>query len=142
MDTFHAVIKNRFDQARFNIFPDVEQLLLKSINGEDYQQELNNFLKIIRDDIDSSALPPELSIISTIWKEKNPAHFHDILSILKAISTNGRLLVKNIITIVKTVLDNGATTATPERLLRKQRRFKALAILNSNKNLVVILCFY
>ena len=116
-------------------------MLLKSINGEDYQQELNNFLKIIRDDIDSSALPRELSIISTIWKEKNPAHFHDILSILKAISTNGRLLVKNIITIVKTVLDNGATTATPERSLRKQRRFKALAILNSNKNLVVILCF-
>ena len=76
---------------------------------EDYQQESDNFLKIFGDDIDPSVLPSELSIISTICKDGNPAHF-DVLSILKAPSTNKRLLMKKIITILKIMLFNGAVT--------------------------------
>ena len=87
LDTFHAAIKDRLDQVSFNLFSDIEQLLLKSINGEDYQQELDNFLKFFVDDIDPFALSSELSIISSICKDGNPAHF-DVLSILKALSTN------------------------------------------------------
>ena len=89
-------------------------MLVKSINGEHYQQELGNFLKIVGDDTDPSALPPGLLIISTTRGDENPVHFDDVLSILKALSTNERLLMKNIITIVKIMLVNGATTATLE----------------------------
>ena len=89
-------------------------MLVKSINGEHYQQELGNFLKIVGDDTHPSALPPELLIISTTRGDENPVHFDVALSILKALSTNERLLMKNIITIVKIMLVNGATTATLE----------------------------
>lgn len=123
--------------------------MLKPINEEDYQQELSNFLKIVRDDIDLSAMLLELSVISTICKEGNPAHADDALSILKAFCRNKRLLVKNVMTIVKIMLLNGATIATPQRtfsmirrinswlrLTMTQQRFNALPILSSNKSLV------
>ena len=70
-----------------------------------------------------------------------------ILSNLKALSTNERLLMKNVVTIVITLV-NGATTATPERsfsMTRRikarlhttmtHRRFNALPTLNSSKSL-------
>ena len=112
--SFVSAIKDRFEQPSFNLFSDVEQLWLKSDNGEDYHQELDNFLKIFKDDINPSALLSELSIISTTCKGGNPAHFHDIFS-YEVLSKNERHLMKNFITIVKIMLVNGTITATPER---------------------------
>lgn len=122
------------------------QLLLESINGKNYQQELDNFLKIFGDDIDLSALRSGLLIINTICKDWNLAHFDDVLSIRKVLSTNERLVMKNFIVIVKIMLVYGAITAVPEKsfsMTRRiktwllstmtQRRYNALAILNSNK---------
>ena len=131
IDSVISIIKYRFEKPSVNLFSDVEQLLLKSVNGEDNQQELDNFLKIFRDDIDLSALPSELSIISTICKDENPAHVDDALSILKALSRNERLAMKNVIIIVKIMLLNGATTATPERSFSMVRRIKTWLHLNN-----------
>ena len=80
-------------------------------------------------DIDPSALPSELSIINTICKDKNLAHFDDVSSILEALSTNERLLVnvvnKNVVTIVKTKLVNGATPATHEMSFTMPMRWES-----------------
>ena len=68
-------------------------------------EELGNSLKIFADDIDQSAgFNSEVSIINTICKDGNPAHFHNVLSILKVLSTNKKLLIKNVIT---TPVDTG-----------------------------------
>ena len=48
IDSFASAIKDRFEQPSFHPFSDVELLFLTSINGEDYQQELDNFLKNLR----------------------------------------------------------------------------------------------
>lgn len=96
-------------QPIFNLFSDVEQLLLKSIIRENYQQELESFLNFFVDDIDPLTLPSEPSIISSICKDGNLAHFDVVLSILIALSTNGRLLMENIIINVKCILVNGGT---------------------------------
>ena len=69
-------------------------MLLKLINGVGYQQELDGFLKIFRDHIDPFALSLELSIISTIFKDGKQTYC-DVLPVLKGLSTNERLLVKN-----------------------------------------------
>lgn len=65
IDSIVSAIKERFEQPSFNILLDVEQLLLKSINGEDYKHG-----DIFRDDIDPSALPSELSIITTTYLQR------------------------------------------------------------------------
>ena len=52
-------------------------------------------------------------MISTFCRDENPAHFDVFLAILKVLYKNERLLMKNVITIVKIMLLNGATIATP-----------------------------
>ena len=84
-------------------------MLLKSIIRENYQQELENFLNFFEDDIDPLTLTSEPSIISSISKDGNLAHFDDVLSILIALSTKWKLLMENIIIIVKFILVNGGT---------------------------------
>ena len=46
IDSVVSAIKGRLEQLCFSLFSDLEQLLLKSINGEDSQQELDNFRNI------------------------------------------------------------------------------------------------
>ena len=84
-------------------------MLLKSIIRENYQQELENFLNFFEDDIDPLTLTSEPSIISSISKDGNLAHFDDVSSILIALSTKWKLLMENIIIIVKFILVNGGT---------------------------------
>ena len=57
-------------------------------------------MKILRDDIDPSTLPSELSI-NTICEDENPAHFDCVLSIVKALSTNEKLLMKTTLLFCK-----------------------------------------
>ena len=57
------------------------------------------------------------SLLLPICKDGNPAHFDDVLSILKALSTQE-------ITIVEIMLVNDATTATPERSFSTVRKMK------------------
>ena len=66
-------------------------------------------MNFFEDDTDLLTLPSEPSIISSICKDGNLAHFDDISSILIALSTNGRLLMENIIIIVKFMLVSGGT---------------------------------
>ena len=99
----------------------IQSYWLKSINGEDYQLESDNFLKIFRDDIVPSAPLAKLSDIGTICSDGSPAHFDDVLSILQTLFMNETYFMKNVITIVKIMLINGATTTTPKRLFSMAR---------------------
>ena len=127
----------------------MEQLFLKSIKKECYQQELDDLLPLYCEDVDATALPTELLILQTICKDAQPIHFGDIVEKLRTVSAEERALIPNVISIVKIVLVNGATSATPERsfsLARrlktwlracmKQKRFNALAILHAHKDKV------
>ena len=99
----------------------IQSYSLKSIIGEDYQLESDNLLKILRDDIVPSTPLAKLSDIGTICRDGSPAHFDDVLSILQALFMNERYFMKNVITIVKIILINGATTAAPKRLFSMAR---------------------
>ena len=77
-----------------------------------------------------------------MFESLEPVHFGDIVEKLKTISPQERVIVNNVVTIIKIVLTTGATSASPERcfyLARRvkiwlrssmtQKRFVALAIL-------------
>ena len=44
VDSIVSAVKDQFKQPSFNLFSDINQLMLKSINGEDCQQKLDNFV--------------------------------------------------------------------------------------------------
>ena len=149
VDSILTEIKDRFEQPCFIIFSNVEQLFLKSIKKECYQQELDDLLPLYCKDVDATALPTELLFLQTICKDAQPIHFGDIVEKLRTVSAEERALIPNVISIVKIVLVNGATSATPERSFSlsrrlktwfracmKQKRFNALAILHAHKDKV------
>ena len=149
INVVHKALKERFEQPSFIIFSNVEPFLLKSINGENYQKEYDNFVSVFADDVETTALPNELVILHTMFESLEPVHFGDIVEKLKTISPQERVIVNNVITIIKIVLTTGATNASPERcfyLARQvkiwlrssmtQKRFVALAILQWHKDIV------
>ena len=146
---FINALKERFEQPSFIFFSNVAQLLLKSINGESYQKEYDNFVSVYEDDVETTALPSELLILRNMFESLEPVHFGGIVEKLKTISPQERVIINNVITIIKIVLTTGATIATPKRpfsLARRvktwlrssmaQKGFNALAILHSHKDIV------
>ena len=149
IDAVHKALKERFEQPSFIIFSNVEQLLLKLINGESYQKEDDDFVLVYADDIETTALPCELLTLRIMFESLEPVHFGDIVEKLRTISPQEPIIINNVITVIKIVLITGATSATPKRSfsfarrvktsLRSsmtQKRFKALAILYSHKDIV------
>ena len=53
IDAVHNALKERFEQPNFIFFSNVEQLLLKSINGENYQKEYDDFELVYADDVET-----------------------------------------------------------------------------------------
>ena len=93
-------------------------------------------------------LPSELLVLCTMVEPLETVHLEDIVQKLKIISQE-RVIINNVITIIKIVLTSGANSATPERsfpLARRvktwlrssmiQKRFNTLAILHSHKDVV------
>ena len=124
MDDVHNALKKRFEQPSFIFFSNVEQLLLKSINGEIYQKEYDNFVSVYADDVERTALPSELLILRTMFESLEPVYFGDIKEKLKAISPQERFIINYVITILKIMLTTGATSATPERSFSLAKRVK------------------
>ena len=84
INAVHKALKERFEELSFIIFPKVEQLL-KSINGEIYLKDYDDFVSVCADDVETAALPSELLILNTLFESLEPVHFGDIIGKLKII---------------------------------------------------------
>ena len=62
-------VKDRFEQPSYQFFSTIEHLLIKAINSESYQAELEALNKH-KDDLDVSALPAEIQVLQTICANK------------------------------------------------------------------------
>ena len=106
-DAVYNTLKERFEQPSFIIFSTLEQLLLKLLNGENYQKEHGDFVLVYANNVEATALPSELLILCTMFKSLKPAHFGTIVVKLKTISP------KKCVVIVKIELATGATLKSP-----------------------------
>ena len=68
IDAVRYAPKERFEQPSFIIFSNAEQLLLKSINGESYQKEYEDFVSVYADDVETTVLTCELLILRTVFE--------------------------------------------------------------------------
>ena len=72
---------SRFEQPSFQIFCNMEQILLKGINGEDPSAEVEEFSKIHGDDVDLDVLllRTELEVMKSICEKNNPSHALEVI---------------------------------------------------------------
>ena len=94
----------------------LEQLLLRAIRCEPYEEEMKEMISLYGSDVCVTSLRTELEILKTVCSVEKPSHFDAIVNILQEASKETLLLIPNvIIVIVKLLLVNAATSATPER---------------------------
>ena len=156
IDNVVMAIQDRFQQPSYQFFSNIEQFLLKSINSGPYQTEMDA-LKNYTDDLDISALPAEIHVLRSVFKNEKVASFDEITEMIIKLSATEKIiklsaternLFGNVIKLMKLVLVAAVTSATPERtfslVLRlktwlrvtvTQKRFNSLAVLSFHKEL-------
>ena len=105
------------------MYAETEQLLLKAAKKQDITDELKVLQRNFEDDYDANSIEAELPLLPAIF-QCHPINFEDIVQTFQSISREKRLLMKNIACIIKIILTNGATSATPERSFSMLRRIK------------------
>ena len=123
LDSIIHVIKERFNQPAFEMYAETEQLLLKAAKKQDITDDLKVLQRNFEGDYDANSIEAELPLLPAIF-QCHPINFEDIVQTFQSISREKRLLMKNIACIIKIILTNGATSATPERSFSMLRRIK------------------
>ena len=123
LDSIIHVIIERFNQPAFEMYAETEQLLLKAAKKQDITDDLKVLQRKFEGDYDANSIEAELPLLPAIF-QCHPINFEDIVQTFQSISREKRLLMKNIACIIKIILTNGATSATPERSFSMLRRIK------------------
>ena len=71
LDAIVNAINDRFDQPAFELFSQVEQLLLKSVKKQDVTDKLKMVEKHFKNDYDEESLIAELQLLPTIFEEES-----------------------------------------------------------------------
>ena len=150
LDAIVNAINDRFDQPAFELFSQVEQLFLKSVKRQGVTDELKMVEKHFKNDYDEESFITELQQLPTIFEEECPPINQEVIvKVIKSFAPERRELIQNVATVIKIILTNGATSATPERsfsMLRRiktwlrsrmsQKRLYSLPIMYDNKDLL------
>ena len=140
----------RSDQPAFELFSQVDQLFLKSVEKQDVTDKLKMVEKHFKNDYDEESLIAELQLLPTIFEEECPLiNLEDVVKVIKSFAPEKSKLIQNVVTVIKIILTNGAPSATPERsfsMLRRiktwlrsrmlQKRLNSLSIMYDNKDLL------
>ena len=87
-------IKDRFDQPKFKLFTQAEQLFLKAVSKQDITEELKVLETYFKGDYDADSLTSELQLLPTIF-ECEPINLEEVVKVLKLLSRQKRLFAAN-----------------------------------------------
>ena len=112
-------------QLGYQLYSNLEQLLLKAICKENYSSEFDFVTKFYGPDLNVHALEMQLQIFATNFiMEGKKTSIKDILKYLRNISSAQRALLSEICIIAKLILVMPATNAVSERSFSALRRVK------------------
>ena len=123
LDLVTNSISDRFNQRGYQIYSQVEQLLLKAARKEPFDEEFSSVVKFYGSDFDAGILKVHLEILSSC-DMPSPCCFADIRAYLKDCSPGQRALFSQVVTVAKLILVMPATNASSERSFSALRRIK------------------
>ena len=125
LDVICSTIEDRFRQPGYQLYSNLEQLLLKAVCKENYSSEFDFVTKFYGPDLNVHALEMQLQIFATNFiMEGKKTSVKDILKYLRNISSAQRALLSEICIIAKLILVMPATNAVSERSFSALRRVK------------------
>ena len=125
LDVICSTIEDRFRQPGYQLYSNLEQLLLKAVCKENYSSEFDFVTKFYGPDLNVHALETQLQIFATNFiMEGKKTSIKDILKYLRNISSAQRALLSEICIIAKLILVMPSTNAVSERSFSALRRVK------------------
>ena len=125
LDRVTSCIKSRFDQPGYRVYCQLESLLLKAANNEDYTDELEFIVNIYKGDLQKDLLHTQLGIMACNLPEMSEKYcFSDILESIKKLSNAQKALLSEVCILVSLILVMPATNAVSERSFSSLRRVK------------------
>ena len=116
-DVICSTIEDRFRQPGYQLYSNLEQLLLKAVRKENYSSEFDFVTKCYESDLNVHALEMQLQTFATNFTmEGKNTSINDTLKYLRNISSLQRTLLSEICIIAKLRLVMPATNVVSERL--------------------------
>ena len=126
LDLVINAIKDRFDQPDYRTYSQLEELLLKTIHGEPKKDFFDSVCEFYKDDLDGAKLQVQLETLRATFPKAQLASVsvRDVHTFCCSLSVNERLLLSEVVTVLKLILVLPSTNAVSERSFSGMRRLK------------------
>jgi len=125
LDNAIGTIKNRFNQPGYIMYCNMENLLTKAANQQDFSTELHKVADFYGDDLDTQSLSVQLVNLGSHFSGSTDSiTLQDCLEYLRGLSDGGRSFYSEVCQVVKLLLVMPATNAYSERSFSVMRRLK------------------
>ena len=128
LDMVLASIKERFDQPDFRKYQSLQELFLKAVKGQHWNEEIKEVCSIYGDDLDKYRLEAQLPLLKPTANSMNyelqKFTVHDLIRFLQGLSHSRKIAMSEIIKAAKILLVMPATNASSERSFSALKRVK------------------
>lgn len=108
-------IQDCFDQPGFKVYKNLEELLVKAANKQDYSTELEEVVTLYDNDFDKSEHTAQLQIfITNFGKDNHPTTLQETIQLLQNLSHGQGVFLKQVCTVASLILVMPATNASSE----------------------------
>ena len=126
LDYAVSSIEDRFDQPGFQVYKNLEELLVRAANKQDYSTELKDVLQLYGDDFDEDELTTQLQIFSTNFDtDIHPVTLQGSIKYLQNLTSGQRVFLRQVCTVASLILVMPATNTASERSFSTLRRVKS-----------------
>ncbi len=123
LDLAVSAISDRFDQPGYITYSNLESLLIKAVNQEDYSKELESVMDFYEGDFSKPDLETQLEILKS--KFSTTASLREIITYLQSLSNDQHTFFNQVCQIVRLIIVMPATNAASERSFSTMRRIKS-----------------
>lgn len=124
VDNSMQTISSRFEQTDWMSFKNTQEVFLKSLKGEPYQEQLSEVMKIYKDDLIEDELVAQLENLK-FCAEDSIDNAADLIKFLQQLTEGQRTFMPQVIILAKLLLVMPATNAVSERSFSALKRLKS-----------------
>ena len=127
IDVVVARIQVRFDQPGYAIYRNLESLLLKAANQENYSTELQEVVSFYGNDFNESELSTQLQLFGTHFAQESQNDkitLQEVLKFLQSLSVGQRAFFRQVCFVARLILVMPATNAGSEWSFSTMRRIE------------------
>ena len=117
-------LEERFNQKGFEMYVQIQNLLLFAADKQDYEQELKQVLDFYKDDFDEDGLRLQLKIVSANFPKKEKLVFSEIIEYFKKMDPGLSSIMSEVRKVMELILVLPATTASAERSFSRMKLIK------------------